>query len=99
MPCVSRYRQLKCDFSPPSLVVPPDPSLTICLTCLIIGNVVEIMGGSLLTTNYLTQSDLGEVERLGWTDRGLIPIPTKQASVSSFIVTIVTTESLIPLKA
>lgn len=46
----------------PSLLVPPDPSLTICLTCLIIGNIVKIMRGCQLTTNCLTQSDPGELE-------------------------------------
>lgn len=59
VPCVS-HRQLKCDFFS-SLLVPPDPSLTICLTCLIIGNIVKIMGGCQLTTNCLTQSDPGEL--------------------------------------
>lgn len=50
-----------------SLGLPPDPSLTICLTCLIIRNVVKIMGGGQLTTNFLTWSNLREVE-LRWTE-------------------------------
>lgn len=76
----------------PSLVVPPDPSLTICLTCLIIGNIVKIMGGGQMTTNYLTQRDLGGGgDGLGRLIGDSFQFLLKRICVSSFVVTIGTT--------